>query len=168
MEQLQVSREAFAGIAAMVDVTAAAKRFAGIEGMVEQLQVSREAFAGLEGPVHAADSTDAVAPPLSPADQEDAPEGVLEVVTVELLMRLRTWCGLCDLLVGIEGLEVERLAVARQIDECLSRVARTADSDGVCWGCGGAALMLCGVTCAECAVLVAQMMLATVLLAEGL
>ena len=130
----------------MVDVTAAARRFVDIAGMVEQLQVSRAAVAEIEGPVHAADSTDAVAPPLPPADQEDAPEGVLEVVTVELLTRLRTWCDLCDLLAGIEGLEAARLEVARQIDECLSRVARTADSDGACWGCGEARLMFSGVT----------------------
>ena len=182
VEQLQPSREAFAGIERMMDVTAAANRFAGIERMVEQLRpnlgafaglneataASREAFAGLEGPVHAADSTDAVAPPLSPADQEDVPEGVLEAVTGELLTRLRTWCDLCDLLAGIEGLEVARLEVARQIDECLNSVARTADSDGACWGCGEATLMFSGVTCAECAVRVAQMMLATVFLAEGL
>ena len=37
-----------------------------------------------------------------------------------------------------------------------------------CWGCGEATLMFSGVTCAECAVRVAQMMLATVFLAEGL
>ena len=93
---------------------------------------------------------------------------MLEVVTVELLTRLRTWCDLCDLLAGIEGLEAARLEVAGQIDECLSRVARTVDSDGACWGCGEATLMFSGVTCAECAVRVAQMMLATVFLAEGL
>ena len=80
VEQLQVSRAAVAEIEGMVDVTAAARRFVDIAGMVEQLQVSRAAVAEIEGPVHAADSTDAVAPPLPPADQEDAPEGVLEVV----------------------------------------------------------------------------------------
>ena len=83
-------------------------------------------------------------------------------------MRLWTWCDLCDVLVGIEVLEAARLEVARQIDECLSRVARTADSIGVCWGCGGAALVFRGLTCAECAVLVTQMMLEALFLAEGL
>ena len=168
VEQLQPTRKAFAEAERIVTATAAAEHFADITRMVEQLQPNLGTSAGLEDPVYAADSTDAAAPPLSPTDQEDVPERVLEVATVELLMRLRTWCDLCDLLMGIEGLEVARLEVARQIDECLSRVARTADSDGVCWRCGGAALMSRGVTCAECAVPVAQMMLATVFLVEGL
>ena len=181
MEQLQPGLEAFAGLnevtaataeafAGLNKVTAAtAERFAGIGRAMEQLQPNLGAFAGQEGPVHATgDPTGSVTPPLSPADQEDAPEGVLEVATVKLLKRLMTWCDLCDVLVGIEGLEEARLEVARQIDECLSRIARTADSDRVCWHCGGAALMFYGVTCAECAVLVGRMMLETVFLAEEL
>ena len=167
MEQLQPNLGAFAGLNDVAAV--AAQRFAGIERVMEQLQPNLGVSAGLEAPVDATDNpTGSVAPPLSPVDQEDTPERVLEVATVKLLKRLMIWCDLCDVLAGIEGLEEARLEVARQIDECLSRIARTANSDGVCWHCGGAALMFYGVTCAECAVLVGRMMLETVYMAEQL
>jgi len=70
-------------------------------------------------------------------------------------------------LVDIEGLETARLEVARQIDECLKRLARSVDFDGVCWGCDEATLIPYGVACEDCAVIVAQMMLEALFLAEG-
>ena len=116
---------------------------------------------------------DALAPPLPPADLEDSPDGVLGVATAKMLMRLRAWGDLCAELgrlcdENVEGLNAGRLEVARQIDECLSCLVMTAGSGGVCWGCGDATLMSHGVVCADCAAPVAQMVLESWFLTEGL
>ncbi len=183
MTRIQPNLGAFANIERMVEqLQPNLGAFANIERMVEQLQPNLGAFANLEeltapaaerdldieSSVLAADSTDAVAPPSLSADLQDVPEGVLEVVTEELLLRLSTWCDLHGVLVGIEGLKAARLEVARQIDQDLSRLARTLDSDGVCWDCGGDTLTPSGITCAECAPVIAPMMLECVCLAEGI
>ena len=90
-----------------------------------------------------------------------------------MLMRLRAWGDLCAELgrlcdENVEGLDAGRLEVARQIDECLSCLVMTAGSGGVCWGCGDATLMSHGVVCADCAAPVAQMVLESWFLTEGL
>ena len=116
---------------------------------------------------------DALASPLPPADLEDTPDGVLGVATAKMLMRLRAWGDLCAELGrlcddNVEGLDAGRLEVARQIDECLSCLVMTAGSGGVCWSCEDATLMSHGVVCADCAAPVAQMVLESWFLTEGL
>ena len=116
---------------------------------------------------------DALAPPVPPADLEDTPDGVLGVATAKMLMRLRAWGDLCAELGrlcddNVEGLDAGRLEVARQIDECLSCLVMTAGSGGVCWSCEDATLMSHGVVCADCAAPVAQMVLESWFLTEGL
>ena len=116
---------------------------------------------------------DALAPSLPPADLEDSPDGVLGVATAKMLMRLKAWGDLCAGLgrlcdENVEGLDAGRLEVARQIDECLSCLVMTAGPGGVCWGCGDATLMSHGVVCADCAAPVAQMVLESWFLTEGL
>ena len=155
---------------------------ANIDNIAKQLQPSPQTIAALgeltptaeqrsadvESPDLAADAKDAAAPPSLSADLQDVPEGALEEVTTELLIRLSTWCDLHGVLVGIEGWEAARLEVARQIDQDLSRLARTLDSDGICWSCGGDTLTPSGITCAECAPVIAPMMLECVGLVEGI
>ena len=183
MIRIQPDLGAFANIEKMMTrIQPDLGAFANIEKMVEQLQPDLGAFANIEKMVEpaaerdldiesyvlAADSTDTVAPPSLSADLQDVPEGALEEVTTELLIRLSTWCDLHGVLVGIEGWEAARLEVARQIDQDLSRLARTLDSDGICWSCGGDTLTPSGITCAECAPVIAPMMLECVGLAEGI
>ena len=141
---------------------------AAFADMAELEPPTKERHYDIEASVLASDATDVGVPPSLSTDLEDVPEGALEVATATLLIRLSTWCDLHDLLVGIEGLEPERLEVARQIDECLSRLARTLDTHGICWGCRNVTLTPAGVTCVECAPVIASMMLESVRLAEGI
>ena len=71
----------------------------------------------------------------------------------------------CD--TGVQGAKADRDEVLRQLDDHLRSLATTAHRGGVCWGCGGAALTLGGVTCASCVVPAAEMLLEAHLLIEG-
>ena len=111
-------------------------------------------------------------PTQPPTDLEDAPDSVLEFKTAQLLVELATWSDLLaqlDLLrhtdVGISDSWL--LAVAKQIDGCLRGLVVTG-SNGACWRCGDATLTPSGVTCGECAALVARLVLEVWHLAEGL
>ncbi len=67
----------------------------------------------------------------------------------------------------VQGAEADRDEVLRQLDEYVRSLATTTHRGGVCWGCGGAALTLGGVTCASCVVPAAEMLLEAHLLIEG-
>ena len=182
-DQMKLSDQTVRGIEAIRDqMKLSDQTVRGIEAIRDQMKLSDQTVRGieairdqmkLEGPGVVADSVEDSAPTLPSTDWEDVPDSVLEFEAAEMLVDLRTWIDLWALLArlrdtGDGGLDAELLVVARQIDECLSGLERTAGPGGVCWGCDDATLRPYGVVCGECAALVAQMMLEAQFLGEGL
>ena len=182
-DQMKFDDEALRGFKVLSDqMKFSDEALRGFKVLSDQMKFSDEALRGfkvlsdqmkLEGPGVVADSVEDSAPTLPSTDWEDVPDSVLEFEAAEMLVDLRTWIDLWVLLArlrdtGDGGLDAELLVVARQIDECLSGLERTAGPGGVCWGCDDATLRPYGVVCGECAALVAQMMLEAQFLGEGL
>ena len=182
-DQMKFSDETVRGIEAIRDqMKFSDQTVRGFKVLSDQMKFSDQTVRGieairdqmkLEGPGVVADSVEDSAPTLPSTDWEDVPDSVLEFEAAEMLVDLRTWIDLWVLLArlrdtGDGGLDAELLVVARQIDECLSGLERTAGPGGVCWGCDDATLRPYGVVCGECAALVAQMMLEAQFLGEGL